>query len=87
MTELKSLGENRYEGLEEILAIARQTAWGAADILRSYYRGEPHTGELEIQDKKDGPVTAADVAANHYILDNLQACFGTQEFGYLSEET
>lgn len=87
MTELKSLGQNLYEGLEEILAIARQTAWGAADILRSYYRGEPHTGDLEIQNKKDGPVTAADVAANHYILDNLQACFGTQEFGYLSEET
>lgn len=87
MTELKSLGQNLYEGLEEVLAIARQIGWGAADILRSYYRGEPHTGDLDIQDKKDGPVTAADVATNHYILDNLQACFGKQEFGYLSEET
>lgn len=87
MIELKSLGENRYEGLEEISAIARQIAWGAADILRSYYRGETDSGNLNIQNKKDGPVTAADLAANHYILDNLQACFGTQEFGYLSEET
>ena len=87
MTHLKVLGENRYQGLEEVVAIARSIGWGAADILRSYYRSEPHTSELNIQNKKDGPVTAADVAANHYILDNLQAYFGTQEFGYLSEET
>lgn len=87
MIELKSLGENRYEGLEEIVAIAREIGWGAADILRSYYRGDSDGGDLNIQDKKDGPVTDADVAANHYILDNLQACFGNQEFGYLSEET
>ncbi len=87
MTVLKSLGENRFEGLEEVAAIARSVAWGAADILRSYYRGEAHTGDLDIQEKKDGPVTAADVVANQYILDNLQASFGLQDFGYLSEET
>lgn len=87
MTVLKSLGENRFEGLEEVVAIARAIGWGAADILRSYYRGEPQTGDLDIQEKKEGPVTAADIAVNHYILDNLQASFGTQDFGYLSEET
>ncbi|MCL1473026.1 3'(2'),5'-bisphosphate nucleotidase CysQ family protein [Argonema antarcticum] len=87
MTVLKSLGQNRFEGLEEVAALARSVAWGAADILRSYYRGEAHTGDLDIQEKKDGPVTAADVVANHYILDNLQASFGLQDFGYLSEET
>lgn len=87
MTVLKFLGENQFEGLEEIVAIAREVGWGAADILRSFYRGEPHAGDLDVQEKKDGPVTAADVVANHYILDNLQASFGSQEFGYLSEET
>ena len=87
MTGLKFLGENRFEGLEEVVAIAREVGWGAADILRSFYRGEPHAGDLDVQEKKDGPVTAADVVANHYILDNLQASFGSKEFGYLSEET
>ena len=87
MTVLKSLGEGRYEGLEEILALARSVGWGAADILRSYYRGNSNNGDLEINEKKDGPVTAADVAANHYILENLQASLSTQDFGYLSEET
>jgi 3'(2'), 5'-bisphosphate nucleotidase len=84
---LKSLGEGRYEGLEDILAIARSVGWGAANILRSYYRGNSNNGDLEITEKKDGPVTAADVAANHYILEKLQASLGTQDFGYLSEET
>ncbi len=87
MIVLKALGEERYEGLEEIVAIARSVGWGAADILRSYYRGNSNNGNLEIQDKKDGPVTAADVAANHYILETLQASLGTENFGYLSEET
>jgi 3'(2'), 5'-bisphosphate nucleotidase len=84
---LKALGEERYEGLEEIVAIARSVGWGAADILRSYYRGNSNNGNLEIRDKKDGPVTAADVAANQYILETLQASLGTENFGYLSEET
>lgn len=88
MTVLKSLGEDRYEGLEEIVAIARSVGWGAADILQSYYSGELSKGDLQIQKKiQDGPVTAADVAANQYIIDNLQASLGTQDFGYLSEET
>lgn len=87
MTGLTYLGENQFEGLEEIVAIVRSIGWGATDILRSYYRGEAHTGDLDIQEKKGGPVTAADIAVNHYILDNLQASFGIQEFGYLTEET
>jgi len=73
--------------LEEIVAIAQTIGWGASDILRSYYRGEANTGSLNIQDKADGPVTAADIAVNQYILEKLQASFGMQNFGYLSEET
>jgi 3'(2'), 5'-bisphosphate nucleotidase len=89
VSELKDLGEGRYEGLEEIVAIARYVGWGAADILRSYYRGHTDDSilELKIEEKKDGPVTAADVAANHYILQKLQVAFDPETFGYLSEET
>lgn len=86
MIGLKSLGEGRFEGLEEILAIARTVGWGAADILRSFYRGNSNNGDLEIQEKQDGPVTAADVATNQYILEKLQSTLGA-DFGYLSEET
>lgn len=86
MTALKSLGENRYQGLEEIVAIARSVGWGAADILQSYYRGDRSSDDLEVENKKDGPVTAADVAVNQYILYNLQASLNSPDFGYLSEE-
>lgn len=71
--------------LSDITAIARSVGWGAAQVLRKYYRGE---GDLNInEDKKDGPVTAADLATNHYILENLQKELGTEDFDYLSEET
>jgi len=84
---VKSLAENQAEALTEITAIARKVAWGAADILRAYYRGTANDGNLEISNKKDGPVTAADLAANHYILEHLQAALTREDFGYLSEET
>jgi len=71
--------------VDEILTIARSLGWGASKILQSYYRGEALG--LNIQDKKDGPVTAADLAVNRYVLDNLHAALGTEGFGYLSEET
>lgn len=73
---------------DEVLAIARKVGWGAADILQSYYRPSgAQSDHLAIQDQGDGPVTAADVAASHYILAELQTAFGTEHFGYLSEET
>ena len=73
--------------LQEILALARSVGWGASYLLRSYYHGELKDGDLEIQDKPDGPVTAADIAVNHYILDRLQSNLGDQGFAYVSEET
>ena len=73
--------------LEQILAIARDVGWGASYLLRSYYNGEINDGNLEIQNKEDGPVTAADVAVNNYILDRLQTNLGNQDFAYISEET
>ncbi|MCU0570886.1 MAG: 3'(2'),5'-bisphosphate nucleotidase CysQ, partial [Oculatellaceae cyanobacterium Prado106] len=76
--------------VEEILAIARTIGWGAAKILSAFYRGEPLEDgiipDLNIQDKQDGPVTAADLAVNHYVLNKLESVFG-DSFGYLSEET
>lgn len=75
------------ENLAEITAIARTIAWGASDILRSYYRGEAGRDELAVQETKKGPVTAADLATNRYILEKLPANFPREDFGYLSEET
>jgi 3'(2'), 5'-bisphosphate nucleotidase len=82
------LNINQTDRLAEILTLARSVAWGAADILSSYYHGGDKEDELDInENKKDGPVTTADLEANHYILKKLQAELGTEEFGYLSEET
>jgi 3'(2'), 5'-bisphosphate nucleotidase len=75
---------------DQILSVARSTGWGAAAILQTYYRGETPAGSqagLNVQDGKDGPVTSADLAANHYILERLTGTFGHDTFGYLSEET
>ncbi|MGB5633282.1 MAG: inositol monophosphatase family protein, partial [Waterburya sp.] len=78
------MDKNQAE-LAEILKTARSVAWGAADILSSFYHQE--ASDLDVQDKKDGPVTQADLAANKHILSGLQEELGTEEFGYLSEET
>jgi 3'(2'), 5'-bisphosphate nucleotidase len=83
MTNLESQIQNWYE---DVVAIARSIGWGAANILQSYYHGAA-SSQLDIQDKKEGPVTAADLAVNNYILEKLQAAFGTESFSYLSEET
>ncbi|MEJ1931018.1 3'(2'),5'-bisphosphate nucleotidase CysQ [Nostoc sp. NIES-2111] len=73
--------------LKEILAIARTVGWGAADILQSYYHGTAKDVNLNVQYKQNEPVTVADVTVSRYILQELQAALGTQEFAYISEET
>ncbi len=73
--------------LKDLATLTRKVTWGAVDILRSYYRGESNLGDLEIEEKKGGPVTAADLAANHHILKHLQAELGEEDYSYLSEET
>ncbi|PSB05099.1 3'(2'),5'-bisphosphate nucleotidase CysQ family protein [Merismopedia glauca] len=82
-----TLSQQIPTNLQNILEIARPIAWGASDILRSYYRGEPKTGDLNIEEKKGGPVTAADLAVNHYIVAHLQQAIDDEDFGYLTEET
>jgi len=68
--------------LQEILAIAREVGWGAGDILL-----EAENSDLDIQDEGGEPVTAADVAANTYILEQLQNRLTSNKFAYLTEET
>jgi len=79
------LDSNQTQKIADALKVARSVAWGAADILSSFYHKD--TSDLDIKDKKDGPVTEADMAANKYIVGRLKEELGTEEFGYLSEET
>jgi 3'(2'), 5'-bisphosphate nucleotidase len=70
--------EPNFEG---ICAIVRSVGWGAAEILASQAQS------FEVEKSGDSPVTSADLAANRYILEKLQAVFDPQVFAYLSEET
>lgn len=79
------MDNNQTKKIAGALEVARSVAWGAADILSSFYHID--TSDLDIKDKKDGPVTEADLAANKYIVGRLKEELGTEEFGYLSEET
>lgn len=76
---------------EELLAQLRPLCWGAADILRAYARGEqpPHgfAAALTVDDCGSGPVTAADLAVNQWLLQGLEASFPGVPWTLLSEET
>ncbi len=69
--------------LVALAEITKQIAWGAAEILRAYYRGDT----LKIQQKENEPVTAADLAVSEYILNQLQGVLEDETVGYLNEET
>jgi len=77
--------------IEGLMEMSRQLAWGASKILRAYYRGETEAEgvplDLDVREQKDGPVTAADLAVNRYVLTHLKEALGEDTFGYLSEET
>jgi 3'(2'), 5'-bisphosphate nucleotidase len=73
--------------LQHILKITLGVSWGAANLLRSYYRGTVGDGNLDIKYEQDAPVTIADLAVSEYILSRLQAAFGQERFGYICEET
>ncbi|MFN7228226.1 MAG: 3'(2'),5'-bisphosphate nucleotidase CysQ [Synechococcaceae cyanobacterium] len=76
---------------EPLLAELRRLCWGAADILRAYARGEqPPYGfgrALSVDEGGEGPVSAADLAVNSWLLDGLGAAFGDVAWTLLSEET
>ncbi len=91
MIALNQSADGTYEGLAALLPTVRSIGWGAAKILQAYYRGEPledgTATQLQVQEGKGGPVTAADIATNHYILERMQAELPIADVGYLSEET
>merc|ERR1711934_698263 len=76
---------------DALLAELRRLSWGAADILRAYARGEqpPHgfSRALSVDDGGEGPVSAADLAVNQWLLDGLTAAFPDADWTLLSEET
>jgi 3'(2'), 5'-bisphosphate nucleotidase len=80
-------------GIEEqhLLEELRRLSWGAADILLAYGRGEqPPYGfpaALSVDDGGDGPVSAADLAVNQWLLEGLAAAFPHAPWTLLSEET
>ena len=76
---------------DALLSELRRLSWGAADILRAYARGEqpPHgfPRALSVDDGGEGPVSAADLAVNQWLLDGLSAAFPKADWTLLSEET
>ncbi|MEB3304219.1 MAG: 3'(2'),5'-bisphosphate nucleotidase CysQ, partial [Cyanobacteriota bacterium] len=57
---------------DALLGELRRLAWGAAAILRAYARGEepPHgfPPALTVEEGGEGPVSAADLAVNRWLL-------------------
>jgi len=77
--------------LDALLIELRRLSWGAADILLAYGRGEqPPYGyppALSVADGGEGPVSAADLAVNSWLLDGLERAFPNAPWTLLSEET
>ena len=76
---------------EQLLAELRRLSWGAADILLAYGRGEqPPYGfprALSVDEGGEGPVSAADLAVNQWLLEGLAKAFPQAGWTLLSEET
>ena len=76
---------------EALLTELRRLSWGAADILRAYARGEqpPHgfPKALSVDNGGEGPVSAADLAVNEWLLAGLSGAFPDAGWILLSEET
>ena len=77
--------------LDELLTQLRKLSWGAADILMAYARGvQPPYGfssELKVKASVEGPVSAADLAVNSWLIDGLESNFPSASWKLLSEET
>jgi 3'(2'), 5'-bisphosphate nucleotidase len=77
--------------LDALLSELRRLSWGASDILLAYGRGEqPPYGfppALSVADGGEGPVSAADLAVNGWLLDGLERAFPNAPWTLLSEET
>ena len=77
--------------LDDVLKVLRPLSWGAADILIAYARGQqpPHgfPKALSVDDGGEGPVSAADLAVNQWLLDGVKKSFPAANWTLLSEET
>ncbi len=77
--------------LKELIDCLRHLSWGASDILMAYARGEkPPYGfpsALEVSEGGEGPVSAADLAVNSWLLDGLNSAFPKADWDLLSEES
>lgn len=77
--------------LDALMLVLRRLSWGAADILLAYGKGEqPPYGfppALSVSDGGEGPVSAADLAVNRWLLDGLETAFPNAPWILLSEET
>ncbi len=75
---------------EFLLEQLRFMCWGAADILLAYSSGEqPPYGfprALDIDEGGEGPVSAADLAVNSWLLGCLDRAFPNAPWSLLSEE-
>lgn len=80
-----------YVTLEELLQELRALCWGAADILLAYAnRDVPPYGfpsALDVEEGVEGPVSAADLAVNSWLLDGLTQQFPFASWSLLSEES
>jgi 3'(2'), 5'-bisphosphate nucleotidase len=76
---------------EALLKTVRRLAWGASAILRAYARGQtpPHgfPPALTVEEGGEGPVSAADLAVNGWLLDGFATAFPGAPWTLLSEET
>ena len=77
--------------IEDLLDRLRYFSWGAADILIAYSKGDkPPYGfskALDVQEGGEGPVSAADLAVNQWIMDGLRESFPSANWKLVSEET
>ncbi len=77
--------------LDDLLKSLRTLCWGAIDILKAYSKGEePPYGfpkALQVHDGGDGPVTAADLAVNKWLINGLKSNFPLAAWTLISEET
>ncbi len=69
----------------------RNLAWGAADILKAYARGEqPPFGfsrPFKVDNSDKGPVSTADLAVNEWLLDGFSSKFKDVDWLVISEES
>ncbi len=74
-----------------LLEKLRELCWGSADILTAYAHGEKppfgYSQSLYINESDDGPVSAADIAVNDWLLRGFERFFPNITWKILSEET